>query len=59
MKLASHFHMAQHLSEAGDDGLDHASLCKEAQASDVRRVDICLQGSRLWIGMEQHFKVLT
>ena len=32
VKLASHFHMAQHLVEAGEDGLDHASLCKEAQA---------------------------
>ena len=40
VKLSSHFHMAQHLVEAGEDGLDHASLCREAQASDVRRVDM-------------------
>ena len=28
VKLASHFHMAQHLVEAGEHGLDHASLCR-------------------------------
>lgn len=32
VKLASHFHMAQHLVQAGEDGLDHANLCREAQA---------------------------
>eukprot|EP00435_Cladocopium_sp_Y103_P026456 s1982_g6.t1 len=37
VKLASHFHMAQHLVEAGEDGLDHASLCREAQALDVEQ----------------------
>ena len=59
VKLASHFHMAQHLVEAGEDGLDHASLCREAQASDVGRVDmkltwlICLQGLS-----QRHFETL-
>lgn len=37
VKLASHFHMARHLVEAGEDGLDHASLCKEAQALGTRK----------------------
>lgn len=37
VKLASHFHMAQHLVEAGEHGLDHASLCREAQALDVEQ----------------------
>lgn len=37
VKLASHFHMARHLVEAGEGGLDHASLCKEAQALGTRK----------------------
>lgn len=37
VKLASHFHMARHLVEAWEDGLDHASLCKEAQALGTRK----------------------
>ncbi|CAK9024218.1 unnamed protein product [Durusdinium trenchii] len=37
VKLASHFYMAQLLASAGAAGMDHASLCSEAQAIDVQQ----------------------